>query len=104
MEKLSQYGARVIEQKANVTHYDGRNLPLRNIIGSFFRKREAAAALAHWDSRPFADEETGAKATAAHCRGRRRCQRVGALLEIARQLQMKPTDAGVDIIFFDLED
>ena len=29
---------------------------------------------------------------------------VGVLLEIARQIQIKPIDIGVDIIFFDVED
>lgn len=60
---------------------------------------------AHWDSRPFADEETD---------GRRQQQPipgaddgasgVGVLLEIARQLQLQPPQVGIDIIFFDLED
>lgn len=106
VEKLNQYGAHVIEQKANVTHYDGRNLPLRNIIGSFFPEKEKRLLLfAHWDSRPFADEETDALRQQQPIAGADDgASGVGALLEIARQLQMKPTDAGVDIIFFDLED
>ena len=33
--KLESYGATVFEQRANLTHYDGKNLPMRNIIGSW---------------------------------------------------------------------
>jgi hypothetical protein len=104
---LAGFGAQVAEQKADITHYDGRNLPIRNIIGSYYPEREKRILLfAHWDTRPFADEESDD--------GRRRkpiagaddgASGVGALLEIARNLQQCPlADVGLDIIFFDLED
>src|SRR5690554_553183 len=34
-EKLMSFGAQVVQQRADITHYDGRNLPIRNIIGSY---------------------------------------------------------------------
>jgi acetylornithine deacetylase/succinyl-diaminopimelate desuccinylase-like protein len=57
--KLKTYGATVTEQQAEVIHYDGKNLTIRNIIGSWHPEKEKRILLfAHWDSRPFADEET----------------------------------------------
>jgi Predicted aminopeptidases len=106
VDKLTQFGAQVTEQHADITHYDGKNLPIRNIIGSYHPENEKRVLLfAHWDSRPFADEEADA--------GRRKqpilgaddgASGVGVLLEIARQLQQHPVNVGIDLIFFDLED
>lgn len=106
VEKLTQFGASVTEQHADITFYDGSLVRLRNIIGSYFPEKEKRILLAaHWDSRPFADQENeeikqqqpilgaddGASGT-------------GILLEIARQLQQNPIDVGIDIVLFDLED
>lgn len=104
--KLKEFGADVIEQEAEITHYDGRNLPLRNIIGSYFPEKERRVLLfAHWDTRPFADEETDSLRQRQPILGADDgASGVGVLLEIARQLQQTPTNVGIDIIFFDLED
>lgn len=104
--KLGEFGASVIEQEAEVTHYDGRNLPIRNIIGSYFpEKKKRVLLFAHWDSRPFADEEEDVsrrqQAIAGADDGG---SGVAVLLEIARQLAQASPEVGVDIIFFDLED
>lgn len=104
--KLASFGAEVTEQLTEVTHYDGRRLPIRNIIGSFAPEQEKRILLfAHWDSRPFADEESDPERRQQPISGADDgASGVGVLLEIARQLQQKPLDVGVDIIFFDLED
>ncbi len=104
--KLAGFGADVFEQKANVTHYNGQNLEIRNIIGSYQPEKEKRVLLfAHWDSRPFADEETDAEKQNKPILGADDgASGVGVLLEIARQLQQQPADVGIDIIFFDLED
>lgn len=104
--KLASFGAEVTEQRTEVTHYDGRRLPIRNIIGSFAPEQEKRILLfAHWDSRPFADEESDPERRQQPISGADDgASGVGVLLEIARQLQQKPLDVGVDIIFFDLED
>jgi len=104
-EKLSSFGARVIEQEFVEQAYDGSRLNLKNIIGSYnpdARKRILLAA--HWDTRPYADKDIdgryepidGANDGASG---------VGVLLEIARILSRneKPK-IGIDIIFFDGED
>jgi Zn-dependent M28 family amino/carboxypeptidase len=58
---------------------------------------------AHWDSRPFADNDTKDRAKpidGANDGG----SGVGVLLEVARQLQIQQPEIGVDIMFFDAED
>ncbi|HEV7351173.1 MAG TPA: M28 family peptidase [Telluribacter sp.] len=103
---LKQYGLQVTEQPFTATTYDGKKLAARNIIGSY--NPQAAKRLmlaAHWDSRPFADEDstTRTRPVPAANDG---ASGVGVLLEIARvlsQVSQKP-DIGVDIVFFDAED
>ena len=104
--KLEEFGAKVVEQKAYVTHYDGQNIEIRNIIGIYNQDAEKRILLfAHWDSRPFSDEETDPELQKLPVNGADDgASGVGALLEIARQLQNNPIDVGIDIIFFDLED
>ena len=104
--KLKRYGAEVVEQHAEITHYDGKNLPIRNIIGSWYPEKEKRILLfAHWDSRPFADEESDLRRQQQPITGADDgASGVGVLLEIARKLHQQPTEVGIDIIFFDLED
>ncbi len=104
--KLREFGAYVVEQKADVTHYNGQNIEIRNIIGSYRPEEEKRILLfAHWDSRPFADEESDAENRIRPISGADDgASGVGILLEIARHLQAVPPDYGIDIIFFDLED
>lgn len=103
---LKKFGAQVIEQKADITHYNGMNLQMRNIIGSYQPEKEKRILLAaHWDSRPFADQERDSDKQKQSILGvDDGASGVGVLLEIARQLQQKAPEVGVDIIFFDLED
>ena len=61
---------------------------------------------AHWDSRPFADEDSDpAKKKMPVLGADDSGSAIGTLLEIARQLQLKPlADIGVDFVLFDAED
>ncbi|HPA35793.1 MAG TPA: M28 family peptidase [Chitinophagales bacterium] len=103
-QKLKAYGASVILQKTNVTVYSGKSVPCINIVGSYNPEAKRRLLLCtHWDSRPFADQDSknvdqpilaaddGASGAAV-------------LLEIARQLQQKNPDIGVDLLFIDVED
>ncbi|MGI6073063.1 MAG: M28 family peptidase [Fermentimonas sp.] len=104
--KLSDFGAEVIEQRADVTHYDGSNVEIRNIIGSYNTgKKKRILLFAHWDSRPFADMEKESDKQRLPIDGADDgASGVGVLLEIARQLGHSNVNIGVDIIFFDMED
>ncbi len=102
--ELKKYGGSVYVQSGEVTTFDGKKFQLKNIIASFNVKAAKRILLAaHWDTRPFADQDDENKNNAidgANDGG----SGVGVLLEIARQMQMKNTDVGVDIILFDIED
>ncbi len=104
--QLRKFGAEVIEQKANLTAFDGTVLRSVNIIGSFNPKAETRVLLfSHWDSRPWADNdpnpENHKKPVMAANDG---ASGVGVLLEMARLMGKNMPAVGVDIIFFDSED
>jgi hypothetical protein len=104
--KLKQYGATVITQKTNVVIYNGSSVPCFNIIGSFNNSVPRRLLLcSHWDTRPYADQEKNpADQRKKFDSADDGPSGVGVLLEIARQLQLKNPEIGVDIIFFDVED
>lgn len=104
--ELKRFGATVTEQKADLKAYDGTILHSRNIIGAFNTENKNRILLfAHWDTRPFSDNDPDATkhrdpVIGANDGG----SGVGVLLEVARVIQAKTPDLGVDIIFFDAED
>jgi hypothetical protein len=96
VKTLESYGAKVDVQSFEVTAHDGKILKGRNIFASFFPEKNKRILLgAHWDTRPWADNDTNDGASG-----------VAVLLEIARVLSVSPQKptVGTDIIFFDLED
>lgn len=106
VSKLNEFGAKVVEQKASVKHYNGEMLHIRNIIGSYLPENTNRVLLfAHWDSRPYADHDSDVSKQNQPILGADDgASGVGVLLEIARQLQQKQPNIGIDIIFFDAED
>jgi len=102
--ELEKFANKVMVQTAQVTAYNGKKLPMYNIIGSFNPKASKRVLLcAHWDTRPIADQDTknqNQPILGANDGG----SGVGVLLEVARQLAASPVKIGVDIIFFDVED
>lgn len=103
--RLNAYGAKVNIQQFRATTYDGVELELRNIMGSFNPKaRKRILLAAHWDTRPYAskeDEDPTIAFDGANDGG----SGVGVLLEIARQINLNGNpDVGVDLMFFDGED
>jgi hypothetical protein len=103
---LKKYGLQVTEQPFTATTFDGTKLNARNIIGSFNPAASKRILLtSHWDSRPFADQDSLLKNKPVPA-ANDGASGVGVLLEIARLLAAQPDkpDIGVDIIFFDAED
>jgi hypothetical protein len=103
-KKLKQYTPHVIVQTGTVTAHTGESLRMYNIMARFKPESSNRVLLcAHWDTRPFADMDEGNKNRrfdGADDGG----SGTGVLLEIARQIAQKPTDAGIDIVLFDVED
>lgn len=104
IDKLAGYGAAVQVQEATVRAFDGTPLAMRNIIARFGPEKNRRVLLsAHWDTRPFADEDSSRQQEpipGANDGG----SGVGVLLEVARHLYHRPPAVGVDIILWDAED
>lgn len=106
-KKLEQYGAKVTVQKGTSTLYNGKSVPVYNIIGELNPEAEQRVLLmSHWDSRPFADEDSDpAKRRQPILGANDGASGVGILLEVARLINAaERKDLGVDIVFFDVED
>ena len=104
--KLEQFGAKVYNQYADVTGYDGTTLRIRNIVGSYKpESRKRVALFAHWDCRPWADHDPDPKNHHKPVPGANDgASGAGVLLEIARQLQQQQPALGIDLILLDAED
>lgn len=104
--KLRSFGAQVTEQAVDLIAYDDQMLHCVNIIGSYKPESKKRIALfSHWDSRPFADHDPDVKNRHTPIDGANDgASGVGVLLELARQIQQKSPEMGVDIVFFDAED
>ena len=115
--RLQHFGAVVEEQLGETKLYDGRRIPVRNIMASFQPENTRRVLLcAHWDSRPWCDREPGAARRYADCSLSPSADKPGVmgandgasgvavLLEVARQLQAQMPEIGIDIVFFDAED
>ena len=107
VEQFSRFGAdTVIVQEGESMIYDGTKMPIRNVVTSYgLGKPNRVMICAHWDSRPFADNDINSdnrrKAIIGANDG---ASGVGVMMELARQLGQKNAAVGVDLILFDLED
>lgn len=105
--KFEQYGMEVMRQKATLKLFDGTPVKATNIIASY--RPEATERLllcAHWDSRPWADNDPDSsnwrKPVIAANDG---ASGVAVLIEIARQISLGDSlTMGIDFICFDAED
>jgi glutaminyl-peptide cyclotransferase len=107
VSELKAFGLQPIEQKTTAVTFDKKNIPVRNIIAQINPEAKTRYLLtAHWDARPFADEDPNPKfrnkpVPAVNDGG----SGVVVLLGIAKALQnQKPTAFGIDLIFLDAED
>ncbi|MBP5307110.1 MAG: M28 family peptidase [Paludibacteraceae bacterium] len=103
---LRGFGAEVQEQKTDIKAWDGRLLQCRNIMASYnVNQKDRVLLLAHWDSRPWADNDPDPDDRFHPVDGANDgASGVGVLLEIARQLGMHQPHIGIDILLTDLED
>ncbi|MFZ0389043.1 MAG: M28 family peptidase [Calditrichia bacterium] len=105
-DELSSRGAEVVLQP--FMHYDQEKavtLTMNNIVASFFPENKNRIMLcAHWDTRPFADQEKGEKANIPILGANDGASGVAVLLEISRIIQQKKPPVGIDIVLFDGED
>ena len=106
VNKLRSYSFETVIQKGTVETFDGKKFSLKNIISSFKPDLQSRILLcAHWDTRPWADEDsTETYASKPFDGANDGASGVGIALEIARQIQLSSPAIGVDVIFFDLED
>jgi len=106
IDALTRFGAEMYVQEMTLTAYNGERLAARNIIGSYKPANPKRILLfAHWDSRPYADNETDPAQQRTPIDGADDgASGVGVLLEIARLAGEQAPQVGIDIIFFDAED
>ena len=106
IEQFRRFGAVVEEQQADVTLWDGKVLPACNIIAKLNPDNtDRIIICAHWDSRPWADNDEDEKnhrtpVLAANDGA----SGVAMMMEICRLLQQNPIKVGIDFICFDAED
>ena len=104
---LSKCCDTVIVQKGYVsTTGTDKKLPISNVIASFNPQNSQRLLLvAHWDSRPWADNDPDeANHTKPVMGANDGASGVGVLLEVARQLSINRPEIGVDILLVDAED
>lgn len=105
--KLREFGASNIqEQRTQLKAYDGTQLDACNISAQFNPDAERRVLLfAHWDTRPWADNEQDAEKRHLPIDGANDgASGVGVILEIARHLAESQPGVGVDVLFVDAED
>lgn len=102
---FAKYGVSVKEQVFEAKAFDGKNLKLRNIVGSINPSASKRIIVAsHWDARPFADNAPKDKNTPIDG-ANDGASGVGVILELARLMNSDTSlKVGVDFILFDGED
>ncbi len=106
IRQFSAFGMTVTTQKTALKGYDGTMLRATNIIASYLPAATDRILLcAHWDSRPWADNDPDAanhrQPVMAANDG---ASGVAVMLEVARLLAADTLKLGVDFICFDAED
>ena len=103
-QELSKFTDTVYRQETTIKAKDNKELRCINLIGVINPKAtNRILLLAHWDSRPWADQEDASKPVLGANDG---ASGVAVLLELARVLKEQKFDPelGIDILFADVED
>ncbi len=97
--KLKVLGLNTTTQIGSATTFNNRIITIKNIIGEYNPDATKRILLyAHWDSRPFADQDSK-NMTKPILGANDGASGVGVLIEVARQLMITKPNIGVDIIF-----
>ncbi len=105
-QQLQQYCDSTVVQEAQVTTFDNKTLKIKNLIGSFNPSTtDRILLLAHWDCRPWADNDPDpAKQREPVMGANDAASGVAVLIELARLMKDKKPNVGVDLLFVDAED
>jgi hypothetical protein len=110
MTELRRHGAQVKQQVGSMTNYAGQQQSIRNILAYFEGTTSQTILLcAHWDSRPWADEEEEYDLRFQPVLGANDgASGVGVILELVRQMAIMKTQGklipSLQVVFFDCED
>lgn len=110
MTELRRHGAQVKQQVGSMTNYAGQQQSIRNIVAYFEGTTSQTILLcAHWDSRPWADEEEEYDLRFQPVLGANDgASGVGVILELVRQMAIMKTQGelipSLQVVFFDCED
>lgn len=104
--ELKRHGASVTIQRTEAKAYNGKTLPVINLVGSYNPNAKMRVLLmSHWDSRHIADHDADAnKRNLPVPAANDGASGVGVLLEIARLAGIQLPEVGIDIFFTDVED
>lgn len=105
-QRLKTYGCEVMRQKGTAADLDGTPMPIDNVIGRYNpQATDRILLLAHYDTRPWADEDADPANHDKPIDGANDgASGVAVILEVVRQLAASNSQVGVDILFTDLED
>ena len=104
--EMQRYADKVTLQPFSSVGYEGQELQLTNVISTFNPKATTRILLlAHWDTRPRADQDLDPKKRNNPILGANdAASGVAILMEIGRQLKAQSPSVGVDLLFDDGED
>ena len=110
VSELARHGAQVKNQHGTMTNYAGQPQAIRNIVAILEGNTSHAILLcAHWDCRPWSDEEERYEDRFEPVMGANDgASGVGVILEMVRQMAIRKSKGEfiptVQVVFFDCED
>lgn len=104
--ELSKFADTVIIQRFTARDGKGDSHQMANVIASFNREsKERILLSAHWDTRPWADQDPNpANRTKPILGANDGASGVAVLLQLASIFKSNPPPVGIDIVLFDGED
>ena len=105
-QQLRDYCDSTIVQEAQVTTFDGKTLNIKNLIGSINPDADnRILLLAHWDCRPWADNDPDPSLRQQPVMGANdAASGTAVILELARLMAQQRPEVGVDLLLVDVED